>query len=169
MKTFEYSKPDSLSSALNNAPTSDKLELPSFRFIAGGTTLVDLMKLNVEVPSTLMDITGLPLDKIETTKQGGLKIGALVRNSDLANHPYVKTHYSALSEAILAGASTQLRNRPPPVVTFFRGRDVHTLEIRRMPATSANLVPGVLLSKVNIEILQSWEQANTAWLATPQI
>lgn len=111
MKTFEYSKPDSLSSALNNAPTSDKLELPSFRFIAGGTTLVDLMKLNVEVPSTLMDITGLPLDKVETTKQGGLKIGALVRNSDLANHPYVKTHYSALSEAILAGASTQLRNR----------------------------------------------------------
>jgi xanthine dehydrogenase YagS FAD-binding subunit len=111
VKTFEYTKPANLNSALRDAPITDKLAVPDFRFIAGGTTLVDLMKLNVEIPAKLMDITALPLDRIETTKQGGLKVGALVRNSDLANHPYVKTHYAALSEAILAGASAQLRNR----------------------------------------------------------
>jgi xanthine dehydrogenase YagS FAD-binding subunit len=80
------------------------------RFIAGGTTLLDLMKLSVETPNKLIDINKLPLDKIETTSGGAIKIGAMVRNSDLAFHPYVKAHYQVLSEAILAGASAQLRN-----------------------------------------------------------
>jgi xanthine dehydrogenase YagS FAD-binding subunit len=80
------------------------------RFIAGGTNLVDFMKLNVETPRQLVDINGLPLDKIEPTTGGGLKIGALARNSDVAHHDVVKTNYAVLSEAILAGASTQLRN-----------------------------------------------------------
>ncbi len=111
MKIFDYVKPSDLDAALKNAPADSVANRPEFRFIAGGTTLVDLMKLNVETPSKLMDITGLPLDKIETTSGGGLKIGALVRNSDLANHPFVKAQYAALSEAILAGASVQLRNR----------------------------------------------------------
>src|SRR5437016_2169696 len=80
------------------------------RFIAGGTTLVDLMKLNVETPARVLDINRLPLDKIEPTSDGGLKIGASVRNSDLAHHPTVQRDYAVLSQAILAGASAQLRN-----------------------------------------------------------
>ena len=80
------------------------------RFVAGGTTLIDLMKLNVETPARLIDINRLPLDKIEVTPEGGLKIGATVRNSDLANHPTVQRDYAVLSQAILSGASAQLRN-----------------------------------------------------------
>lgn len=80
------------------------------RFIAGGTNLVDYMKLNVERPRQVVDINGLPLDRVEQTSNGGLKIGALARNSDVANHPRVKDHYSVLSQALLSGASAQLRN-----------------------------------------------------------
>ena len=80
------------------------------RFIAGGTNLVDFMKLNVETPRQLIDINGLPLDKIEPGPQGGLRIGALARNSDVAHHEAVKTSYPVLSQALLSGASTQLRN-----------------------------------------------------------
>jgi xanthine dehydrogenase YagS FAD-binding subunit len=80
------------------------------RFIGGGTTLIDLMKLNVEHPETLVDINRLPLDKIEALPDGGLTIGAVVRNSDLAYHPLVRKNYAVLSEAILSGASAQLRN-----------------------------------------------------------
>lgn len=113
MKAFHYVKPADLKAALKdgNSTSTGGAASGQIRFIAGGTTLVDLMKLSVEAPATLVDITGLPLNKIETTGNGGLKIGALVRNSDLAMHPYVKTHYAVLSEAILAGASAQLRNR----------------------------------------------------------
>src|SRR5712671_587446 len=80
------------------------------RFIGGGTTLLDLMKLNVETPARVIDINRLPLDKVEATPDGGLKIGATVRNSDLAHDPTVQRDYSVLSQAILAGASAQLRN-----------------------------------------------------------
>src|SRR5262249_55992613 len=80
------------------------------RFVAGGTTLLDLMKLNVETRARVVDINRLPLDKIEATPDGGLKIGATVRNSDLANDPTVKRDYAVLSQAILSGASAQLRN-----------------------------------------------------------
>src|SRR5437762_3194896 len=80
------------------------------RFIGGGTTLIDLMKLNVEQPQTLIDISRLPLDKIDMLPDGGLTIGATVRNSDLAHHPVVRKNYAVLSEAILSGATVQLRN-----------------------------------------------------------
>ncbi len=80
------------------------------RFVAGGTTLLDLMKLNVETPARVIDINRLSLDTIEATPEGGLKIGATVRNSDLAHHPAVERDYAALSQALLAGASAQLRN-----------------------------------------------------------
>ena len=83
----------------------------SVRFLAGGTTLVDLMKLNVEGPERVVDINRLPLDKIESLPDGSLKIGATVRNSLLAHHAIVRRDYPVLSQAILAGASTQLRNR----------------------------------------------------------
>jgi xanthine dehydrogenase YagS FAD-binding subunit len=84
--------------------------MPSIRFLAGGTTLLDLMKLDVERPAQVIDIHRLPLDKVETLDDGGVTIGATVRNADLANHPLIKTHYPVLSQALLSGASAQLRN-----------------------------------------------------------
>ena len=83
---------------------------PSAKFIAGGTNLLDLMKEDVERPSRLIDISRLPLNKIEETADGGVRIGALVPNSDLAYHPLVERRYPMLASAILAGASQQLRN-----------------------------------------------------------
>jgi xanthine dehydrogenase YagS FAD-binding subunit len=82
----------------------------SVRFLAGGTTLVDLMKLGVEQPERVVDIRRLELGGIQEQADGGLSIGAAVTNSDLAHHAFVRRRYAALSEAILAGASTQLRN-----------------------------------------------------------
>lgn len=80
------------------------------RYLAGGTTLVDLMKLNVEQPARLIDINTLALDRIEPLPDGGVRVGALVRNSDMARHPLVRDRYPFLSQALLAGASPQLRN-----------------------------------------------------------
>jgi xanthine dehydrogenase YagS FAD-binding subunit len=81
------------------------------RFIAGGTNLLDLMKLEIETPAHLVDVNGLALDKIEATPEGGLRIGALVRNTDLAADIRVRRDYGLLSRALLAGASGQLRNK----------------------------------------------------------
>ncbi|UNS98016.1 xanthine dehydrogenase family protein subunit M [Streptomyces tubbatahanensis] len=83
---------------------------PRARYLAGGTNLVDLMKLGVETPEHLIDVSRLPLNEVATTQEGGLRIGANVRNSDLAAHPAVCRTYPALSQALLAGASGQLRN-----------------------------------------------------------
>jgi xanthine dehydrogenase YagS FAD-binding subunit len=83
---------------------------PAARFIAGGTNLIDLMKKEVARPSRLIDISRLPLTKVEQTASGGVRIGALVANSDLAYHPLIAEHYPLLASAILAGASAQLRN-----------------------------------------------------------
>ncbi|MFI8850513.1 xanthine dehydrogenase family protein subunit M [Streptomyces sp. 891-h] len=84
---------------------------PHARFLAGGTNLVDLMKLGVETPEHLIDVSKLPLNEIEPTPDGGLRVGANVRNSDLAAHPSVCRNYPALSQALLSGASGQLRNQ----------------------------------------------------------
>jgi xanthine dehydrogenase YagS FAD-binding subunit len=84
---------------------------PNAKFIAGGTNLLDLMKLEIETPGHLIDVNGLALDKIEVTPEGGLRIGALVRNTDLAAHERVRRDYPLLSRALLAGASGQLRNK----------------------------------------------------------
>ncbi|MFK4066935.1 FAD binding domain-containing protein [Streptomyces sp. NPDC029674] len=83
---------------------------PDARYLGGGTNLVDLMKTGVERPALLVDVRELPLDRIETTEDGGLRIGATVTNSDLAAHPDVRRRYPALTQAVLAGASGQLRN-----------------------------------------------------------
>ncbi|MFE2969828.1 FAD binding domain-containing protein [Streptomyces sp. NPDC059340] len=83
---------------------------PDARYLGGGTNLVDLMKSGVERPARLVDVRELPLDRIQFTKSGGLRIGATVTNSDLAAHPEVRRHYPALTQAVLAGASGQLRN-----------------------------------------------------------
>jgi xanthine dehydrogenase YagS FAD-binding subunit len=105
MKAFTYQRADSTTGA---AAASLK---PGAKIIAGGTNLLDLMKLQVETPSALVDINALPLDKIEETPDGGLRVGALVRNSDLAADPRVRQRYGVLSRALLAGASAQLRNK----------------------------------------------------------
>jgi xanthine dehydrogenase YagS FAD-binding subunit len=105
MKAFTYQRADS---AAHAAAAAVK---PGAKIIAGGTNLLDLMKLQVETPSALIDINRLPLDKIEETPEGGLRIGALVRNSDLAADPRVRQRYGVLSRALLAGASAQLRNK----------------------------------------------------------
>jgi xanthine dehydrogenase YagS FAD-binding subunit len=83
---------------------------PSARFLAGGTTVIDLMKLHVERPETLVDVNRLPLDRIEERPDGGLRVGALVRNSDMAHHPLVRERYPVLCQALLSGASGQIRN-----------------------------------------------------------
>ena len=111
MKTFEFIRPADAGAAITTAAQAKTAQQGAeVRYLAGGTTLLDLMKLNVETPGRLLDINRLPLDKIETTADGGLKIGATVRNSDLAHHATVRREYAVLSQAILAGASTQLRN-----------------------------------------------------------
>src|SRR5215510_10389518 len=111
MKTFEFNRPADLKSAVETAARAKTAQQGAeIRFLAGGTTLIDLMKLNVETPARLLDINRLPLDKIEPTPDGGLKIGAIVRNSDLAYHAKVQKDYPVLSQAILNGASPQIRN-----------------------------------------------------------
>ena len=111
MKLFELSRADDPDQAIGaGARAKTAQQGADIRFIAGGTTLIDLMKLNVETPQRVVDVTHLPFDKIETLSGGGLKIGAMVRNSDLAHHSVVRKDYAVLSEAILSGASTQLRN-----------------------------------------------------------
>src|SRR5256714_43922 len=108
MHTFEFIRPaDSAAAVATAAPAKTAQQGADVRFVAGGTTLLDLMKLNVETPARVLDINRLPLDQIEATADGGLKIGATVRNSDLAHHPTVQRDYAVLSQAILAGASAQ--------------------------------------------------------------
>ena len=111
MEVFKFTKAVDVSQAVTaGAASNTSQQGATVRFIAGGTTLLDLMKLNVERPSTLVDINRLPLDQVEQMPDGRLKIGALVRNSDLAHHPLVQANYAVLSQALLAGASAQLRN-----------------------------------------------------------
>jgi xanthine dehydrogenase YagS FAD-binding subunit len=104
MIPFEYAKARSETEALERGSA------PRAAFVAGGTTLIDLMKLNVMLPTALVDINHLPLDKIEPLPDGGLRVGAMVRNSDLAHHEAVARRFPLLSQAILSGASPQLRN-----------------------------------------------------------
>ena len=105
MKRFEYIRPLESQQAVMFATPKDA------SFIAGGTNLLDLMKIEVETPQKLVDITRLELQQIETTADGGLRIGTLVTNSDLAAHPAVTAGYPVLARAMLAGASGQLRNK----------------------------------------------------------
>ena len=106
MKVFTYQRATSPAQAAQLVART-----PGSRFIAGGTNLLDLMKLEIETPGALIDVNGLGFDKIEPTANGGLRIGALVRNTDLASDARVRKDYAVLSRALLAGASTQLRNK----------------------------------------------------------
>src|SRR5437763_11088587 len=104
MHPFSYER------VTNEHDALERARLANATFVAGGTTLVDLMKLNVEIPAALVDINGLPLNQIENQADGSIRIGALVRNGDLAQDSRIQSRYRVLSQAILAGASAQLRN-----------------------------------------------------------
>ena len=106
MRGFTYERATSVAEAVAKVS-----HIKHSKFIAGGTNLVDLMKLQIETPSYLIDINDLGLDKIEASADGGLRIGALVRNTDLAANQQVRRDYAVLSRALLAGASGQLRNQ----------------------------------------------------------
>lgn len=106
MKPFTYERASSPAQAAAAVARN-----PAAKFIAGGTNLLDLMKLQIEAPAHLVDVNGLALDKIEATPEGGLRVGAMVRNTALAADDRVRRDYAVLSRALLAGASGQLRNR----------------------------------------------------------
>ncbi len=106
MRAFTYERPRTDAEAAASAARE-----PRARFIAGGTNLLDLMKIEVETPSHLIDVNGLDLDRIEPAGDGGLRIGAMVRNADLAANETVRRDYEVLARALLAGASAQIRNR----------------------------------------------------------
>jgi xanthine dehydrogenase YagS FAD-binding subunit len=106
MRAFSYERASSAAAAAEEVLTHDRA-----KFIAGGTNLLDLMKLEIETPTHLIDVNGLGFDKIESTTDGGLRVGALVRNTALAADPRVRRDYGLLSRALLAGASGQLRNK----------------------------------------------------------
>ncbi len=105
MRPFTYQRPADARAAVAAASGTGAV------FISGGTNLLDLMKLEIERPTALVDISRLPLGDIEQLPDGGLRIGAQAKNSDVAAHPFVRTHYGVLSQALLAGASGQLRNK----------------------------------------------------------
>lgn len=105
MRPFSYERPATPAEAIEAAAR------PGARIIAGGTNLLDLMKLGIEGPAHIVDINRIGLDRIEDTPEGGLRIGALVRNADLAAHPSIRQHYPVLTRALVSGASGQLRNK----------------------------------------------------------
>ena len=111
MEAFKFSRATSADQAVSAAAKSSTAQQGAqVRFVAGGTTLVDLMKLDVERPQEVVDINGLRLDAIQPSPSGGLILGALSRNADVAHHPVVMRDYGVLSQALLSGASPQLRN-----------------------------------------------------------
>ena len=122
---------------------------PGARFIAGGTNLLDLMKLQIETPGHLIDVNPLGLDKIEATPEGGLRIGALVRNTDLASDERVRRDYAVLSRALLAGASGQLRNKATTAGNLLQRTrcpyfyDTNQPCNKRQPGTGCSAIGGV--------------------------
>ena len=144
MTPFHYTRASDVSDAIKQIATD-----PSAKFIAGGTNLIDLMKYDVEHPARLVDISQLPLKSIEETSAGGLRIGALVPNSDLAYHPLIEQRYPLLASAILAGASQQLRNMASTGGNLvqrtrcFYFYDAVTPCNKRQPGTGCSAITGV--------------------------
>jgi xanthine dehydrogenase YagS FAD-binding subunit len=162
MHTFEFIRPKNPAQAVAAAAGAKTAQQGAdIRFLAGGTTLIDLMKLNVETPAQLIDVNRLGLDKIETTPDGGLKIGATVRNSDLAYHEKVRRDYSVLSQALLAGASAQLRNMATTAGNLLQRtrcvyfRDTAMACNKREPGTGCSAIGG---SNRTLAILGASEQ-----------
>ena len=130
MKVFTYQRATTPAQAAQTVART-----PGSRFIAGGTNLLDLMKLEIETPGALVDVNKLGFDKIEPTANGGLRIGAFVRNTDLASDPRVRKDYAVLSRALLSGASTQLRSH---------GSVARAIETRRGVSTAVGDVIGAM-------------------------
>ena len=143
MINFQYSRAADVDDALR------QIASPGTKFVAGGTNLVDLMKMDVERPTKLIDITRLPFDKVEEMPGGGLRIGALVRNSDLAYNAIVERRYPMLSSALLAGASQQLRNMASVGGNLLQRTrcayfyDIATHCNKRNPGTGCSAIGGV--------------------------
>ena len=144
MRAFTYERATSAAQAATSAART-----PGARFIAGGTNLLDLMKLEIETPTHLIDINGLGFDKIEATREGGLRIGALVRNTDLAADMRVRRDYGVLSRALLAGASGQLRNKATTAGNLLQRTrcayfyDTHQPCNKRVPGSGCSAIGGV--------------------------
>jgi xanthine dehydrogenase YagS FAD-binding subunit len=141
---FHYARATDIADAVRQIAAD-----PQAKFIAGGTNLVDLMKYGVERPLRLIDITRLPLKTVEETQDGGVRIGALVPNSDLAYHPLIEQRYPLLSGAILAGASQQLRNMASTGGNLlqrtrcFYFYDTVTLCNKREPGSGCSAIKGI--------------------------
>jgi len=149
MQPFAFSRVTTEQQAIEASARSNTAQQGAeVRFVAGGTNLIDLMKLNVEAPGSVVDINHLPLAEVEKLPDGGLKIGALVRNSDLANHPDVRRDYAVLSEALLAGASAQLRNMATTGGNLLQRtrcvyfRDTHSPCNKREPGSGCPAIEG---------------------------
>jgi xanthine dehydrogenase YagS FAD-binding subunit len=144
MINFQYARASDVADAVRMIAAD-----PSAKFIAGGTNLIDRMKEDVERPSRLIDISRLPLKTVEETAGGGLRIGALVPNSDLAYHPLIEQRYPILSSAILAGASQQLRNMASTGGNLLQRTrcayfyDTATPCNKRQPGTGCSAISGV--------------------------
>ncbi|KRC19070.1 xanthine dehydrogenase family protein subunit M [Acidovorax sp. Root217] len=144
MKPFTYERAQSPAEA---AAAVERV--PGARFIAGGTNLLDLMKLQIENPVHLVDVNALQLDRIEPTLEGGLRIGALARNTDLAAHERVRRDYAVLSRALLAGASGQLRNKATTAGNLLQRTrcpyfyDTHMPCNKRQPGSGCSAIGGV--------------------------
>src|SRR6195952_4737970 len=144
MKPFTYERARSPAEAAAAAR-----HVTNAKFIAGGTNLLDLMKLQIEAPSHLIDVNGLGLDTIEPTTDGGLRIGALVRNTDLAADERVRRDYGLLSHALLAGASGQLRNKATTAGNLLQRTrcpyfyDTNQPCNKRYPGTGCSAIGGV--------------------------
>jgi len=144
MKSFTYERPNSPADAAAAVSRN-----PNAKFIAGGTNLLDLMKLQIETPTHLVDVNGLGLDTIEATPEGGLRVGALVRNTDLASDARVRKDYAVLSRALLAGASGQLRNKATTAGNLLQRTrcpyfyDTHMPCNKRKPGSGCAAIGGV--------------------------
>ncbi|HSX57131.1 MAG TPA: xanthine dehydrogenase family protein subunit M [Sphingomonas sp.] len=143
MKPFTYERVSTPAEAAAAAARTQ-----GARFIAGGTNLLDLMKLQIEAPTHLIDVNGIGLDRIEPTERGGLRIGALVRNTDLAADKRVRKDYALLSRALLAGASGQLRNKATTAGNLLQRTrcpyfyDTHQPCNKRKPGTGCAAIGG---------------------------
>jgi xanthine dehydrogenase YagS FAD-binding subunit len=149
MQSFQFTRADDVAAAIAaGARARTAQQGASVRFVAGGTTLVDLMKLDVERPESVVDISRLPLGAIERLPDGGLSIGATARNSALAQHEAVRRDYAVLSQAILSGASTQLRNMATTAGNLLQRtrcvyfRDTATACNKRAPGTGCSAIDG---------------------------
>ncbi len=161
MNRFDYVRAGTVAEAIQ-AFQAD----PKARFIAGGTNLVDLMKYDVERPERLIDITRLPLTAIDE-HEGGLRIGALATNAAAAYDPRVRERYPVLANAILAGASAQLRNAASTAATSTSARGATISTTRPRPATSASPAPAAPRSAASTASMRSSGRASTASRRTP--